>query len=197
MSRTDAGRYFDILPTQLHGKKLFFDRVLAKGGEGVIFKHLSSRYEDNTGRSRKGWVKCKRTVELDAFVSGYEVGKPAGRWKSKVATLLFSVSTEEGNHLIAKVSSISKRSRSTITVRDPQTKEIKMHPDMVGKVAHLVGQEITPKSLRLLHPRVIRWNHMGVDAKDRCVYSMRDIRTGQLALPLIRGSEPPNAQQDA
>jgi hypothetical protein len=180
---TPAGPHFEVPPTQLYAKKLFFDRVLSKGGEGCMFKNLNSPYLDSSKRSRKGWVKVKKSVELDAFVSGFEPGKPNGRWKNRVATLLFSVDTEAGPHLIAKVSSISKRSRTMITVKDRETKQISLHPDMIGKTAHLVGQEITPKSLRLLHPRVIRWNHMGVDAKTRCTYSMKDIRTGQMALP--------------
>ena len=183
---TPAAPYFEVPPTQLYAKKLFFDRVLSKGGEGAMFKNLNSPYVDSTKRSRKGWIKVKRSVELDAFVSGFEAGKSNGRWKNRVATLLFSVDTENGNHLIAKVSSISKRSRAMITVRNRDTKEISLHPDMIGKTAHLVGQEITPKSLRLLHPKVVRWNHIGVDTKTRCTYSMKDIRTGQLALPLIK-----------
>ncbi len=183
---TPAGQYFEVPPTQLYAKKLFFDRVLAKGGEGGMFKNLNSPYVDSSKRSRKGWVKVKRSVELDAFVSGFEPGKPNGRWKNKVATLLFSVDTESGLHLIAKVSSISKRNRAMITVRSKETKEISLHPSMIGKTAHLVGLEITPKSLRLLHPKVVRWNHLGVDAKTRCTYSMKDIRTGQMALPLIK-----------
>ncbi|MGB6735970.1 MAG: hypothetical protein WBE55_09370 [Candidatus Sulfotelmatobacter sp.] len=187
---TPAGQYFEVPPTQLYAKKLFFDRVLSRGGEGCMFKNLNSPYVDSSKRSRKGWIKVKRSVELDAFVSGFEAGKPTGRWKSKVATLLFSVDTEDGPHLIAKVSSISKRSRSMITVKDKATKEISLHPDMYHKTAHLVGQEITPKSLRLLHPKVVRWNHIGIDVKTRCTYSMRDIRTGQLALPLIKPAMP-------
>jgi ATP-dependent DNA ligase len=187
---TPAAPYFEVPPTQLYAKKLFFDRVLAKGGEGCMFKNLNSPYVDSSKRSRKGWIKVKRSVELDAFVSGFEPGKPNGRWRNRVATLLFSVDTEDGPHLIAKVSSISKRSRSMITVKDKNTKEISLHPDMIGKTARLVGMEITPKSLRLLHPKVVRWNHTGVDAKTRCTYSMKDIRTGQMALPLIKPAAP-------
>jgi ATP-dependent DNA ligase len=186
ISATPAGPYFEVPPTQLYAKRLFFDRVLARGGEGVMFKNLNSPYVDSAKRSRKGWIKVKRSVELDAFVSGFEAGKPNGRWRNRVATLLFSVDTEAGLHLIAKVSSISKRSRTMITVRDKETKQILLHPDMLGKTAHLVGQEITPKSLRLLHPKVVRWDKIGVDAKIRCTYSMKDIRVGQLALPLIK-----------
>ncbi len=183
---TPAASYFEVPPTQLYAKKLFFDRVLAKGGEGCMFKNLNSPYVDSSKRSRKGWIKVKRSVELDAFVSGFEPGKPNGRWRNRIATLLFSVDTEDGLHLIAKVSSISKRSRTMITVRNRETKEITLHPDMYHKTAHLVGMEITPKSLRLLHPKVVRWNSIGVDAKTRCTYSMKDIRTGQMALPLIK-----------
>jgi ATP-dependent DNA ligase len=183
---TPAGQYFEVPPTQLYAKKLFFDRVLAAGGEGVVFKNLNSPYVDSSKRSRRGWIKCKRSVELSAFVSGFESGRPGGRWKNRIATLLFSVDTEDGPHLIAKVSSISKRSRAMITVKDPQTKEVKLHPDMYKKTAHLVGQEITPKSLRLLHPKVVRWDKVAVDIRTRCCYSMKDIKTGQMALPLIK-----------
>jgi ATP-dependent DNA ligase len=190
ISGTPAGQYFEIPPTQLYAKKLFFDRVLAAGGEGVVFKNLNSPYVDSSKRSRKGWIKVKRSVELDAFVSGFEGGKPNGRWKNRIATLLFSVDTEDGPHLIAKVSSISKRSRTMITVKNKETKQISLHPDMIGKTAHLVGQEITPKSLRLLHPKVVRWDRLGVDSKVRCCYSMKDIKGGQLALPLIRPAMP-------
>ena len=134
VDRTPAGQFFDLVPGQLHSKRVFFDRILSRGGEGVVLKNLHSLYEDNSRRSRKGWIKVKKSVELDAFVSGFEPGKPAGRYKGKVATLLFSVHTEQGPHLIAKVSSLSKRARRELSVRDPKTKEIALvvHPCRTG-----------------------------------------------------------------
>ncbi len=192
---TSAGQYFEIAPHQLYAKKLFFDRVLASGGEGVIFKNLNHVYQDSSKRSRRGWIKHKRSVELDAFVSGHELGKPTGRWKNRIATLLFSVDTENGLHLIAKISSLPKRERAAITVKDPVSKVVSLHPGVIGRVAHLVGAEITSKSLRLLHPRVVRWSRLGVVSKDCCVYSMEGIKTGQLALPLIKPAQAPDQTQ--
>jgi hypothetical protein len=188
---TDAGRFFEPLIHQLHSKKLFFERLLEQKFEGAVLKHLDSTYQDNSSRNRKGWIKIKRSVQLTGTVSGFEAGKPSGRWANKVACLCFAINTTEGPHLLAKVTSIPRKLRNSATVKKPGSAGIMLHPDLYGRTALLKGSELTAKSLRLSHPQVLKWNPPGT--KDEMIYSMDSIRSGQLLLPIVKDQEKPNA----
>jgi ATP-dependent DNA ligase len=180
---TDVLPYLEVLPVHLHGKYLFYQRVIAQGGEGCVLKCLDSVYQSNIQRDRRGWVKIKKFVELTAFVSGFQLGKDGSRWRGKAAALEFSVDTEQGRHLIGKVVAIPKKLRNSALVRDQTTKELKLHPDLDGRVAHLMGLSLTAKSLRLQHPKVVKWERLRVAGQ--CSYSMAGIRDGQQLLPLV------------
>jgi hypothetical protein len=128
----------------------------------------------------------KRSQEFSAFVSGFEVGKAGSKWETKIACLLFSVHTEAGNHLIAKITSLPWLFRKKISIKDPETKQISLHPDMYGKVAHIAGHEIAQRSYRLSHPKIVKWDRLLI--KDQCRYSLADIKIGNhLPLRIVGG----------
>jgi bifunctional non-homologous end joining protein LigD len=52
----------------------FYDEIRARGGEGVVAKRLSARYEP--GR-RKSWLKFKSTHRVTCIATGYEPGNGA------------------------------------------------------------------------------------------------------------------------
>jgi ATP-dependent DNA ligase len=174
LSTTEWCRYFNFPSVCFGQKKTFFDKIVAEGREGIVFKNLNSRYNDSERRSRTGWVKMKRQREFDAFVSGFGPGRPEGRYKNLVGYLIFSVMTEAGPHEIARIASLPRAFRKKITVRDPESRQVTLHPQMMGKVASLTGQEIAPRSFRLSHPKIVRWCRLGV--KDQCTYSLAAIK---------------------
>lgn len=171
--------YFDFPGWTIENKKAYKDQIIAAGGEGVILKNLQSKYEDSSSRLRNAWVKCKKRVEYDAYVSGFIRGTEDTGWKNMVGALTFSVMTEDGEHEIANVSNVSMETRAKITVYDPATDTVSLHPSVYGRVAEVSGQDISARSMRLSHATLDRWRpKQGPDAKtkDQCIVSMADLR---------------------
>lgn len=161
------------------GKRTFFEKVVAEGGEGVILKNLESRYEDSSSRSRTGWVKVKKRQEYDAFVSGFLRGEPTTGWKNLVGALEFSVNTDQGPHVIGYASNLTMENRERLTVYDQGNDVVALHPSAYGKVAEISGQDISARELRLSHCTIDRWRpKQGPDAKtaDQCFVKMADLR---------------------
>src|SRR5258708_14326099 len=87
ITKAQLASHFAYPPIVFQGKKAVFDKILAEGGEGIVFKNLNFAYIDSNSRSCHGWVKLKRQIELEAYVSGFEVGKSGSKWEGYVATL--------------------------------------------------------------------------------------------------------------
>src|SRR5882724_8896482 len=66
------GNSYVALSTQDRGtdKRVFYDRIVRDGGEGVVLKHVSGRYGDQST-----WVKVKAEATADVVVMGYKMGK--------------------------------------------------------------------------------------------------------------------------
>jgi ATP-dependent DNA ligase len=162
------------------GKKEFFDRIIAAGGEGVILKNLRSTYEDSSSRRRDAWVKAKKRIEFDAFVTGFIRGERGTAWENLVGALTFSVNVEGGaKHEIANCSNLTLENRRKITVYDEATDTVSLLPQLYGKVAQVSGQDVSARSYRLSHATIDRWRPKnGPDAKraDDCVESLKDLK---------------------
>lgn len=173
---TTAGleSHFDFPPTYFLNKKAYFNEVTASGGEGVVLKNLDSPYLDSTSRSRSGWVKVKKSQVLQGYVSGFDRGRPNSRLFRSVAALHFSVQTENGPRVIAKVSTLSRELRRLVTVHNRETDTVSLNPQFVGKVARISGVEISQRSLRLMHASIVQWLD-DMPAED-CRYLMSDLR---------------------
>jgi ATP-dependent DNA ligase len=162
-------------------KRGFFERTLKEGGEGVILKNLSSPYIDSSSRSRDAWVKVKRRVEFDAFVTGFLRGEPDTAWKNLVGALEFSVIDEKSGklHPIAMCSNLTLENRQKITVYDAATDKVTLHPSMYGKVAEVSGQDVTARVYRLSHATVDKWRKKdGPDAKRKedCTVDLDEVK---------------------
>lgn len=169
--------YFqDLTPAQKQAK---FDEIIARGGEGLILKGKSSTYEPVEARSKDRWVKWKKTVsnaigsDIDAFVSGFEIGSDDTANENLVGSLDFSVylvpSGEE--HVIARCSNIPREMRQQMTVIGPDGKPT-LDPSYYGKVAAIEGMDISSRAKRFQHARILRWRD-GVDGKNQysCTFS--------------------------
>ena len=60
------------------GKREFYDKVIADGGEGIIFKFVGAKY--NPG-SRANWLKKKDVRTYDVVVLGIEPNRRTKGWK--------------------------------------------------------------------------------------------------------------------
>lgn len=165
--------HFNFPPLHFQRKQDFYEQTIKNGGEGVVLKRLGSKYRGNSRRDRFGWIKAKRQIEFDSYVSGFEAGRQSSLLSSKVANLHFSVLTDEGPRLIAKVSNLPWDFRKEISFYDRTTGKVALDPELYGKVAHLVGQELSQRAFRLVHPRITHWRS---DLKQKsCVYRSSDL----------------------
>lgn len=167
IAATNIKDYF-IWPTWTRDdKKAFFADIIAKGGEGVILKNLTSIYEDSTSRGRDKWVKVKKRMEYDCFVTGFIRGEKGTGWENMVGALEFSVFGMDGSlHQIAAASNLTMENRERMTVYDKATDTVTLHQGMIGKVAEVSGQDISARSYRLSHATIERFRSKdGPDAK--------------------------------
>lgn len=179
--------HFDFPLNHFQGKREVFERIIKSGGEGVVLKRLASPYIDSGNRSRRGWVKVKRDLEITAYVSGFETGRPGSLNELRVAVLHFSVNTEKGPRLVAKVSNLSNDLQKEITLRDRMARKTELNPQWLGKVAIVTGQELAYKSGRLVSARIEHWR--SDLTKEDCVYSHSDlelVRRGNTSVSLAR-----------
>lgn len=181
------GGHFEFPPNHFQDKRALFERIIKAGGEGVVLKKLASPYIDSSSRSRLGWVKVKRDLEVTAYISGYEPGRAGSLNETRVAVLHFSVNTEKGPWLVAKVSSLPNDLQKEITLRDKATRKVGLNQQFLGKVAVVTGQEIAYKSGRMVSARIEHWRS-DLNSED-CVYSAVDleaIRRGNTSVSLAR-----------
>ena len=179
VTQSEVAPHFEWPEVRYAEKREFFKNIVAEGGEGIILKHLDSPYIASSSRRRDAWVKVKKRLEYDAFVTDFQRGEPGTDWQNLVGALVFSVHTEAGIHEIAKCSNLPLEKRRQITIYDPATDTVKMDPRVYGKVAEVSGQDISARVLRLSHATIDRWRpKAGPDAKtaEQCHTSKADLR---------------------
>lgn len=147
-------------------KRDFYDQIIARSGEGVVFKNINSPYKAST--SRGDWmIKLKRSVkdslasDIDAFVTGFTDAKEGKGWENLVGGLEFSVklrkkSGEIVNHVIGCAANIPLDLRKRITILDESGRPV-LDPSWYGKVATLSGQNISARAKRLQHCVICAW----------------------------------------
>lgn len=175
---TEIGRYFQFPSYTTSEKRAFFEKIVKEGGEGVILKNLRASYEDSSSRPRDGWIKVKKRIEFDAFVTGFIRGEKGTGWEKMVGALEFSVKTEKGIHVLGFGSNLTMETRQKITQYDPETDTVTLNPAILGKVAEISGQDVSARSFRLSHCTIDRWRPKnGPDAKraEDCIVKMADL----------------------
>jgi hypothetical protein len=178
LAAAGLSNHFSFPPTFRLCKKDVFERIINQGGEGCVLKNLDSPYRDNSSRDRTSWVKCKREVELTAFVSGFERGRPGTEWENKVASLVFSVNVTEGAYVIAKISALPWPFRKEISLYDRSTGSLNLEPELFGAVAVISGLELSQNARRLTHARIKHWR---LDLNQtQCLYSWADLEQARL-----------------
>jgi ATP-dependent DNA ligase len=141
---------FSIIKATLHAS------VLDEGGEGTVWKQLDQPYEP--GRRVKHWVKRKKTLQIEGFVSGFKPGTPGKGNGNLVGAVEFSgVDTETGAvRPVGWVSGWDDSTRLDLTVLDVEGRP-QLNPRYLDRRALLCGQEWSAKSRRLRSARLVRW----------------------------------------
>ncbi len=151
-------------------KKAFHQGILDRMGEGTVAANVSATYNDRNTRGRNEWVKIKRSVSgamkdeglgdtIDGWIGGYEEADEAKGWGGMVGallvyTLLRKDDGSEVEHLIAVVTNIPLSLRKQMTHTDGG--KVKLNPEWYDRVVEVDGQAISPRSMRLTHPRIVR-----------------------------------------
>jgi len=177
---TEIGKYFHHHPYIMGDKRYAWEELKKQGKEGLVFKHKDSTYEDSSSRLRTAWVKMKKRIDFDAFVTGFIRGEAGTGWENLVGALEFSVIDKKTGkwHPIAMCSSMELKFRNQISEYDHATDEVSLLRGIYGKVAEVSGQELTPRVLRLAHATMDRWRDQTGDEKNKedCVVDLDELR---------------------
>ncbi len=148
-----SNKSIHLVPSYVVNKPDIHRSLINSGGEGTVWKRADSLYEP--GRRVGHWIKRKRGIEVEAFVSGFKPGNNGHA--SLVGAVEFSVSNPTNGVFtpIAWVSNWTDGERKQMTQRNGET--ITLDPTMIGKKALIGGHDVAGKSGRYRHAKIIRW----------------------------------------
>jgi len=147
--------YINIVPSITANRRAGHNRIVEQGGEGTVWKDANGIYEP--GRRGKHWIKRKRSIQMEAFVTGFKLGTANRRHAHVVGALEFSVEApEHGVRPVAWISSWTDEERSVMTLRD-RSGNPTLNPTYFGLRAVVAGQDETGRSKRLRHARLAQW----------------------------------------
>lgn len=150
-------------PFHYFDKRKLYNRILDKGGEGVVFKHTQGVYVPSVnGYRSKSVVKCKRSVvqsnasDIDCWIAGgIATDEYAKRHKVGALELHCYLKECDGSlteHWLATVSSMPDAIRDRISDNEGNLRE-----EYVGQVVTVDGQDISSRNRRINHAKV-DWN---------------------------------------
>ena len=147
--------HLEPVPTFTIGRLSIHRRILAAGGEGTVWKQLDQPYEP--GRRVGHWLKRKREISIEAFVTAFKPGNPGRGNEHLVGALEFSTRHTDGfTRPIAWVSGWSDSERRIMTQPD-RSGSPRLNPAYLGRRALVTGQDEAARSGRLRHARLSRW----------------------------------------
>lgn len=147
--------YIEIVPSFAVNKAAIHERIIAAGGEGTVWKKAGEPYEP--GRRVKHWIKRKRDIQVEAFVTDFKLGTPGRGHAHLIGAVEFSIPNgDDKPKPIAWVSGWSDRERDIMTWKDRNGKPT-LNPTCYGRRAIIVGQDEAGRSQRLRHARLKAW----------------------------------------
>jgi ATP-dependent DNA ligase len=162
MNRQDAleasvqmlnNEFIETVPSFVVNKPSIHHRIIDAGGEGTVWKRADAPYEP--GRRVDHWIKRKRGIEVEAFVTGFKAG--TNGHAALVGAVEFGVRDADGAMVpIGWVSGLSDRERHLLT--DPLSQgHTRLASRHLGRRAILAGQDLSARSNRIRHARLVRW----------------------------------------
>lgn len=159
----DFGEYFTLAPTFKEDKEEALAKIWEDGGEGGILKYNMGLYGE-----KKNWVKIKRQLTFDVFVTGFENAieqstKKDGtfsetKYKGQVGSIKFGQFYQGQVVNFGQCSGFDDALRADITER----KEY-----YLGKVFTIEAQERLPSG-KFRHPRFLKFRDD--KTKEACTY---------------------------
>jgi len=146
-------RYIEVVPSFVVGKTAVHGQIIKRGGEGTVWKRIDQPYEP--GRRVKHWIKRKRSLEVEAFVTGFKPGTPGHGNSHLIGAIEFSVTDNGRTKPIAWVSSLTDAERHRMT--EYADGQITLNPVYLGRRAVIIGQDESAKSRRIRHARIKEW----------------------------------------
>lgn len=118
------------------------EKIWSAGGEGLIVKKVSARYEQ--GKRSRSWIKVKSVLDADGVILGFTAGE--GKYSNTVGAIVV------GQYKNGKLTPITKISGMTDEVRYTLGGSPK---SFIGQVVEFAYQNRTDESYR--HPRFKRF----------------------------------------
>ena len=142
--------YLNPVPSNAIGKLDIHRRILEAGGEGTVWKQLDQPYESD--RRVGHWLKRKREITLEAFVTGFKPGTPGHGHENLIGSRPFRhpefrrdhPDYRSGNRLERFSKEGDDRDRS---VRNPESESCLPRTPCLDHRARQVGQ-VRPTSPR-------------------------------------------------
>ncbi len=151
--RQSDNPFIEPVPSFVVNKPDIHHRIINRGGEGSVWKSASSVYLP--GKRSLSWLKRKRTVQVEAFITAAKEGRNGH--SSSIGAVQFGVRRNDGSTIpIAWVSNLSDRERQLLI--DPLSNgRPRLAPHHLGRRAVLAGQNLSARSNRIRHARLVRW----------------------------------------
>lgn len=145
--------FTELVPSFVVNKPDIHRHIIDAGGEGTVWKKAASPYEP--GRRVDHWIKRKRGIEVEAFITGFKPG--TNGHAALVGAVEFGVRDADGATVpIGWVSSLSDLERHLLT--DPLSQgHSRLASRHLGRRAILAGQDLSARSNRIRHARLVRW----------------------------------------
>lgn len=150
--RKQTNNFIEPVPSFVVNKPDIHRRIIEAGGEGTVWKKANAAYEP--GRRVSYWIKRKRGIEVEAFVTGFKPG--TNGHEAMIGAIEFGTANNGSIEPIAWVSSLPLVNRSRMTQLD-SAGNVKLAPGYLGRRALILGQDRSAKSGRLRHARIVRW----------------------------------------
>jgi hypothetical protein len=166
-------------------KIALYNKYAGVAGDGVIIKDLNASYEAVPARGGKyaAFIKYKRVVseavgkDIDMFVIGGSPGTEGKANENVISVLDFGVYLQPSGkvHHLASVSGFPEELKKKITIYDAGGKPT-LDPLMYNKVASINGLDVSSRSKRFMHARIVKWR-LGADAKSAidCTFAEADL----------------------
>lgn len=149
-------RFIEVVPSFAVNKAAIHQTLVDGGSEGTVWKNVNEPYQ--AGRRVKHWIKRKREVSVEAFVTGFKLGTPSNGHSHLIGAVEFSINNGAGSPTpIAWVSSWSDEERSQMTWKN-RDGEPTLNPTYYGRMAVIVGQDKSQRSGRIRHARLQCWD---------------------------------------
>lgn len=165
-------------------KENFLNTIIEAGGEGVVVHNLNSYYCTSENRDKDCFIKIKRSVGqtaahegmgdcIEGWISGFKLGSDDTANEGLVAAFEVScyMRRRDGSmkkHVIAYTPNITLEMKKDCTVKDEEGNPV-LSEEYYNRVVEVNGQAISRQSMRLTHPKFIRFR-MDKSAEE-CIYS--------------------------